>query len=284
MTSLSAPAHAPATQPTPALARSAALLVGLSFAGIWAVVLPFVLTGHDVPASAIFLGRLVPLLASLVAWRMTRPMPLRELWRTAGTTARTLVLAAVVALVVMAGRDLLHLGVMVATGTDLAPRDGWSQVLLMLVPVMLVSTLSTVGEEVAWRGHLRTAWEHLGFWPSALAVAAVWLLFHTPLVLAYHLSGVMDWRVNLATWLGLGPVSLLLCAMVDRFRQVWVAVLAHAFPFGVLQQQLLAPTDASVDGVITPVVGDLAFWSSYAAWAAVTLALVLVVRSLPRRA
>lgn len=111
----------------------------------------------------------------------------------------------------------------------------------------------------------------------------MWLLFHTPLVLAYQVSGVMDWRVNLATWLSLGPVSLLLCALVDRLRLVWVAVLAHAFPFGVLQQQLLPATERTVDGTLVPAVGDLAFVTSYAVLALVTLALAVAVRHVGRR-
>lgn len=289
----SAPSLVPqsATEPTrpvrptprsPALTRSAWLMILLAYAGIWAVVLPFIITGHDVPAIAIFLGRFIPLIASLAAWAWTRPVPIGQLWRTSGTTVRALVTAAVVALVVMVGRDLLHVVLMAVTGTGLDPRPGWAQTLALLIPVMLMTTLSTVGEEVAWRGHLRTAWEHRGFWPSALAIAGVWLLFHLPLVLAYHVDGVMDWRVNLATWLGLVPVSLLLCALVDRMRHVWVAVLAHAFPFGVIQQQLLRPTEHTVDGILVPAVGDAMFWWSYGAWAAITLLLVLVVRRLGR--
>lgn len=263
--------------------RSAVILVLLSLAGLWAAVLPFVLTGHDVPATAIFLGRFIPLVASLVAWRLTRPAPLGRLWRTSSTTVRSLLLAAVVAVVVMAARDLTHIALMATTGSGLEPTPGWAQVVLMLLPVMLISAISTFGEEVAWRGHLRTAWEHRGFWPSALAIAGVWLLFHLPLVVAYHVGGVMDWRVNLATWLTLGPVSILLCALVDRLRFVWVAVLAHAFPFGVLQQQLLPATERTVDGTLVPAVGDLSFAASYVALALVTLALAVAVRHVRRR-
>lgn len=268
--------------PSPALRRSALVLIVLSFAGLWAAVLPFVVTGHDVSGTAIFLGRLIPLLASLAAWRLTRPAPLGQLWRTSSSSARALVLAAVVAVVVMASRDLIHVLVLTLTGTSPEPGDDWVQVVLLLLPVMVISAVSTFGEEVAWRGHLRTAWEHRGFWPSAVAIATVWLLFHTPIVVAYHVGGVMDWRVNLATWLSLGPVSILLCALVDRLRVVWVAVLAHAFPFGVLQQQLLPGAERTVDGTLVPAVDDLTYLGYYGALAAITLLLAVVVRHLRR--
>ncbi|MFV0252037.1 MAG: type II CAAX prenyl endopeptidase Rce1 family protein [Beutenbergiaceae bacterium] len=84
----------------------------------------------------------------------------------------------------------------------------------------------TFGEEVGWRGHLRTAWERWGFWRSALLIAAVRLLWHVPIQLTYYLQGTLTIRENLATWTSLVPLSILLCALVDRMRLVWVAVAA----------------------------------------------------------
>lgn len=274
-TSTNAPVPSPASAtPTSALSRSTLLFLAFAFAGIWALVLPFLLSGTDIPGVVIFAGRLIPLLASLAAWAITRPGSLSTLWRLhlPGTplTAGHLGLAALLAAGVVLGVDILHGGLSVLTGiSSWAPSPQLLMVLGMLVPVMLMTAVSTFGEEVGWRGHLRSGWEHLGFWRSSRLIALVWVAWHIPLTLVYHLQDTMSVRDNLATWLSLAPLSILLCALVDRMHLVWVAVFAHAVPRLALQQNTLV--DFST-------LDDTRFWVFWAMLAALTLGAAMLLR------
>jgi uncharacterized protein len=206
----------------------------IAFVALWALVLPFILSGSEPPAWLLLVGRWLPALASLVVvlWLTPLRVPLVDLWGLRIRSWRRTLAWAGIGLAAVVVAQLVQVGVGVAAGlATWAPTDGWLLALATsVVPLALVTTLSTLGEEVAWRGHLAKALSHLGFWRSTLLIGLVWMLWHLPLVAAYAAADVLPMATNLVTNLGIALFAPLLAAVAIRGGSVWPAAIAHAVP------------------------------------------------------
>ncbi|MCC2593794.1 hypothetical protein LKO27_10295 [Tessaracoccus sp. OS52] len=203
-------------------------------AALWLVVLPFILDATDPPGWLLLAGRWIPALASLVVvlWLVPLRVRIPELWGLrVRSWSRTLVWAGFAFAAVLVAQL-----VQVAVGLPLglarwAPTEGWLLAVVgSVIPITLVTMLSTLGEEVAWRGHLAQALAHLGFWRSTILIGLVWMVWHLPLVVAYAVADVMPLAANLAANLGIAFLAPLLAAVAIRGGSIWPAVVAHAVP------------------------------------------------------
>jgi hypothetical protein len=84
-----------------------------------------------------------------------------------------------------------------------------------------------LGEELGWRGLLRTELEPLGFWPSSLVIGLLWAGWHMPAVFLGGLAGgTVVGALGLTLLLVLAtPIAMALCR---RGASVWPAALIHA--------------------------------------------------------
>lgn len=225
------------------LLRSAATAVAGSFVAVTALVLPFALTDTDVPTLLVVLGRWLPGLISLaVILAMLGRGHLSSLWKVKPATPRELIGAYALALAVMLPVLIAPALVGLASGGALQPGP----TLVAALPVVAVGTVafavSTLGEEVLWRGHVQTALARYGFWPMSALVGVVWALWHLPLNLTYLAQDVLSGAQVTAVTIGVAVWAPLLAALVERRGTVWPAVFAHAVPLSSLQ--LLTPATA----------------------------------------
>lgn len=255
------------------MGRAARLFVILTLTAITLVSAAFVILDATMPSWFLVVGRWVPALVTLLVLRLVplpggvptgwalRPGGERRLFAGAAATVGLLVAAYGVSVAVLAAVRLV----------EPQPWSALGQVALLLVPMILLFSLSTLGEEAAWRGFLQRAWSGGGFWRTAIAVSAVWVLFHVPLHGAMALQGTLPWDIAIVTTLGLFPLGIFLSAAVHRFGSVWPAVFGHALPFSALS----LVTD--VDGLPLSTHWVLATITA----AAVLAAAVLLVRGRP---
>lgn len=238
-----------------------------------ALTVPFLLSGSDVPGALVVIGRWVPALASLAAYRAVRHEgSLVDWWGLRPGGPRALLAGVGTALgvsatVAAAGFGILRLAGL-AQGAVL-PDAG--QLLVVALVTTLVASVSTLGEEVAWRSHLRLLTRRHGFWVSALGVGAFWALWHVPLHAAYVVGGVVPWQPMAAGTVVLVAVAPLWAALVERFGSVWPAVVAHAFPVTV---PVLVGTAGAPDPATT--------WAAAGVWGALSLGAAALLR--PSRA
>lgn len=233
----------PAPVDTTRSTRVAGIFMALTVGAIGALCIPFLL-GADYPAWMTFVGRWVPLLIALLLMRLApvgaRPGQLLGLrtggWRNLVTsvlvgTAVFLALALVPALLGQA----MGWGTMLDTGLVLGA--------LVQLPLWIaVLSLSTLGEEAAWRGYAHQLLGHRGFWPATLVIAAAWAALHIPQISIFAVAGDLGWREVAGGTIGIFFMALPLAALVERFRTVWPAVVAHAVPF--TAATLLTPSGA----------------------------------------
>lgn len=201
------------------------LICGFFLIMDWAVPEWFVIAGRWLPALvALATIRAVPLPGGLVRWFGLRPPGRRQL--VGGSVA------AVVALIVVYAVSVLPF--VLLGRAELQQWSALGQVAIMLVPMILLFSISTLGEEAAWRGFLQNALAGLGFWRASALIAAVWVLFHVPLHGTMAIQGTLPWPIAITTTVGLFPLGLFLSAVAVRFGCVWPAVFAHALPFSAL--------------------------------------------------
>ena len=128
----------------------------------------------------------------------------------------------------------------------------WLAALPLLALGALALVVSTLGEEVFWRGHLQTALAGLGLWRSSLVVGGLWAGWHLPLHGLSWVQGTLPVGVLLAGTLGLLAWAPLLAALVSRFGSVWPAAFAHAVPVSSYQLlQLGGRQDVAFAAVVT---------------------------------
>lgn len=226
----------------------------------------FWLFGAAVPEWFTVLGRWLPALVSLAVLRL-RALPggLLQWWALSpGGLRRLLTGAGTGIAVLLLTYSLSALVLTAVTSAELQPWSVLGPAALMIVPSILIFSLSTLGEEVGWRAFLQQTlpW---GFWPSAVVVSAVWVTFHIPLHGVMAAQGTISWTIAVVSTLGLFPLGLLLSALVHRFASVWPAVLGHALPLSALN--LIADADeltAADHALLATVTGLLlvlaAFW------------------------
>ncbi|WP_299040311.1 type II CAAX prenyl endopeptidase Rce1 family protein [uncultured Pseudokineococcus sp.] len=247
--------------------RAAVVAVVLAFVLVAGACLPFTLTGADVPGAVVLLGRWLPGLASLLAVLVVLGRGhLVRLWRVRPFSPRELLGSWALALGVVLPAVVAPALVGLALGAELKPVG----VLAAAVPVVVAGTvvfaLSTLGEEVLWRGQLQHAVRRFGFWPSSVLVGVVWVLWHLPLHLTYLAQGQLSATEVTALTLGLLAWAPLLAALVEHRGTIWPAVFAHAVPLSSLQ--LLA------DGAAGQA---LVFWGvTVTGWAALVVAALAV--------
>ena len=100
---------------------------------------------------------------------------------------------------------------------------------LLLLPLFIVGyLLLTTGEELGWRGFLHRALEPLGFWHTAALTAALWVVWHLPLIVTTAYFGDVPPRDAVATVINLALASVVLTALRARSGSVWPAAFAHA--------------------------------------------------------
>lgn len=244
----------------------ARVLVIAILAVITAVCGFFAVTGIAIPEWFVIVGRWIPALVAVVVarWAKLAQGPVQWFNLRPGGWRRLVGggLVAVLALLVAYGLSVTPL---VLTGAaELQPWSALGQVALLLIPMVLIYSLSTLGEEATWRGLLQDLLAEKGFWPSSILIAGIWVLFHVPLHATMALQGVLPWTVAATSTISLFGLGVFLSAVVTRFGSVWPAVFAHAMPLSALN--LLADAGSLSAGVqwlltaITTVVLLLAAW------------------------
>lgn len=90
--------------------------------------------------------------------------------------------------------------------------------------------LSSLGEEIGWRGFLLPALkERLGFNRAVLIVGLFWCLWHFPLLLfGGYMQGVPMWYQLPAFVLCIFPVSVIMAVLTEKSGSVWPAAFLHA--------------------------------------------------------
>ena len=115
-----------------------------------------------------------------------------------------------------------------ANGLPASPLAGLA---FMVVVGTAISLISATGEEIGWRGFLVPALgERLGFWGVSFVSAAIWALYHLPLIL---FAGYAGQGVPLAYSLVcfgamVAAISPLVTALRLRSGSFWPTALMHA--------------------------------------------------------
>ncbi|SED77248.1 CAAX protease self-immunity [Ruania alba] len=203
--------------------------------------------------------------------RQSALTPVRPFGPIARTSGLILVMLVAVPVVTIAGSVLVG-------AEEFTIADGAGSAALMIAPLVAVTMILTVGEEVAWRGYLATLLAPWGFWRASGAIAALWSLWHLPLTATYLLDGAIPGREVLATTVNLFLSAFVLSAVRYLSGSVWPAVLGHALLNTVLVY-------AYANFIIpTADLGAGAYWLhnavSWVVWgAAIVVAVGLVARS-----
>lgn len=216
--------------------RAAVLFITLTLTTVTAICGAFLVLDAPIPEWFVIVGRWIPALVSLLALRLVRlPGGLGRWWQLRPGGWRRLLGGSAAALVVLVACYASAVAVMALTGlVTPQPVSVLVPVVTLLVPMVLVFSLSTFGEEVGWRGFLQQLLAGQGFWRSSCLVAGVWVLFHVPLHGAMALQGSLPVTIAVVTTVGLFPLGVFLSAAVTRWGSVWPAVFAHALPFSAL--------------------------------------------------
>jgi len=196
----------------------------------------FLLSGVELPDWLTVIGRWIPAVVSLGVivlfrlpnsvghWWMLRPGGMRRLF--GGLATGVLGLAAIYALAAAVGVSL-------GLATPLTGAD-YLQIALLTVPMALLFSLSTLGEEAAWRAFLPQLVPGMNRWGRAITISGIWVVFHIPLHGTMILQGTLDPSTGIVSTLLLLPLGVFLAMLVERFGSVWPAVIAHAVPMSVL--------------------------------------------------
>ncbi|MBZ2198495.1 CPBP family intramembrane glutamic endopeptidase [Occultella gossypii] len=210
--------------------------MSIALGAITAICATFLAVGATIPEWFVVVGRWLPALVSLVVLRLVvLPGGLARWWALRPGGWRRLLGGCAVAVVALIAVYALSVLPIVAFGpAEPQPGSALAQVAILLIPTILVFSLSTFGEEVGWRGFLQQTLAEWGFWRASATIAGVWVAFHVPLHGAMAIQGTIDWLIAATSTIGLFPLGLFLSAAVLRFRSVWPAVFAHAVPLSAL--------------------------------------------------
>lgn len=203
----------------------------------------FLMSGVTLPDWLTIVGRWIPAAVSLVVimlfrlpnsiahWWMLRPGGVRRLLGGLATGVLGLVLIYAASAAVGVGLGLA------------APLPGraYLQIAALTVPMALLFSLSTLGEEAAWRAFLPQLMPRTNRWGRAVAISGIWVVFHIPLHGTMMLQGTLDPSTGVVSTLLLLPLGVFLAMLVERFGSVWSAVIAHAVPMSVLNLVADAP-------------------------------------------
>ncbi len=194
------------------------------------------MSGVEIPDWFVIVGRWIPAFIAMLIWRASHLDGGLATWFAlrAGGWRRLLGGSALTVVLLLAAYSL-SAGIVIVLGlAQLQPWPVLGEVAMLVIPMILVFSLSTLGEEVAWRGFLQRAFSDWGFWRASSAVSAAWVAFHIPLHGAMAIQGTLPVTAAVTSTLGLFFLGLLLSAVVVRFGSVWPAVFAHALPLSTL--------------------------------------------------
>ncbi len=240
--------HRPAESRPPALfpavpsldrrtaARAALVFVIATLALVTVICAVFLVSGATLPDWFTIAGRWIPAVVSLVVIMLFGlPEPISRWWLLRPGSIRTLlggVASGVLGLVL-----IYAVAAAVGIGLGLAAPLSWMaylQIAALTVPAALLFSLSTLGEEVAWRAFLPALILGANRWVRALAISGIWVVFHIPLHGTMILQGSLDPLAGIVSTALLLPLGVFLAMLVERFGSVWPAVIAHAVPMSVL--------------------------------------------------
>lgn len=227
------------------------------------------------------LAQWIPALAVILAVRPVRgSRALRGSWRASpfGGARTWIVIGLITAAILGVAAAQIVVGVAVGV-VSWSPDPAIGETALLVLPVALLALLSATGEEFGWRGFLWTRVRgNRGFWWTALAVGAVWAVWHLPLLVAYGAQGDLSWRTVLGTTVDLLMASLVLGAGRELSGSVWPAAWGHALVNSVL---VFATTAFVTPATQLP---DSAFWVykalGWAAWVGAAAGMLALRRRL----
>lgn len=225
--------------------------IAATMVGITAMVVPFWFGADpELLLAVIPLGSWIPAVAAVVVlFAMRRPVPILRALALRPFSPRRKMLAAVG--IVIGALVVVAVGAVAATAAtglvSFRPAPGVAQTALLVLPLVVFTMLSTLGEELGWRGALYSALAPWGWWRASLAVGAVWTVWHLPLLATYVATGSMTWLQGTVTSVNLMLAAVLLGAMRELSGSVWPAVLGHALLNTVLTFATSNFTTSSLD-------------------------------------
>ncbi|MGO1542808.1 MAG: CPBP family glutamic-type intramembrane protease [Gulosibacter sp.] len=228
--------------------RAAWTFIAAILATITLVCGAFLILNQPIPEWFVIVGRWIPAIVALIVIRAYKlDGGLARWWQLRPGGLARFALGSLIGLAALVGSNFAaaYLYANIAW-IDLHPWPVIGQMLLMVIPMALVFTISTFGEEVAWRGFLQQAFEGWGYLRASATISVIWVLFHVPLHGTMALQGVLPWHVAIASTLGLFALGMFLSAITLRFGSIWPAAIAHAAPLTALNfftnVDALAPT------------------------------------------
>lgn len=257
--------------------RNVILFLTLTFLLTFAITAPFWFGADpELLAIATPLGMLIPGIAAVLAWTLgEKPLEsFHKEFATARHRRMGLALALTVAVFVAIALTQLLLSTAFGIAEWHLPAEPAALAGGFAVQFAIMF-VGSIGEEFAWRGWLHTQLRALGFWPTALAISTIWMLWHLP-ILGIAWSAGLDSPVTIAvTIANLVVFGVLLHALRERTGSVWPAVLGHALMnsvFVLVKSNLIAP------------LSDTAFvaWSVLG-WAAAAIAIGAFLRTARHR-
>lgn len=210
---------------------------------------------------------LLPALATVIVWSITRPEPLGSALRLRAERGWRRSLGwSVLALGIIGVLGIATAGIAVLLGVA-QPNVDWAAVLPAL-PVAVVTALAfALAEEVAWRGWAQRLLAPAGLVRSSLVIAGFWATWHAPALAVWVVEGSMPLPVALVTLGGLVPGGLVLSALAALGGSVWPAAVGHA----AMNTLVVVATSTLVTGDATAI--GLLGWLPWALAALVLLAL-----------
>ena len=262
--------------------RQARTFLTITFGAVLLLCFPALLgVDADYLGVATPLAQWIPALAVILAVRPVRgSRSLRSLWCASpfGGARTWIVIGLITAAILGVAAAQIVVGVAVGV-VSWSPDPALGETALLVLPVALLALLSATGEEFGWRGFLWTRVRgNRGFWWTALAVGAVWAVWHLPLLVAYGAQGDLSWRTVLGTTVDLLMASLVLGAGRELSGSVWPAAWGHALVNSVL---VFATTAFVTPATQLP---DSGFWVykalGWAAWVGAAAGMLALRRRL----
>lgn len=224
------------TIPRPRAVRAALTFVVLVLVVMTSICAVFLLSDVVLPDWFTIVGRWLPAVLSLAMIMLFRlPGSVSRWWLLRPGGVRRLLAGSATGLVGLLLVYAVAAGVAVWWGaaTPLSWAD-YAQIAALTVPLALMFTLSTLGEEVGWRAFLPQLMPDVNRWVRAAAISGVWVVFHIPLHATMILQGTLPVAAGAASTILLFPLGMFLAMLVERFGSVWPAVVAHAVPLSAL--------------------------------------------------
>jgi len=96
-----------------------------------------------------------------------------------------------------------------------------------------LNVLTTLGEELMWRGYLFEKCKHLGFWKSSSLIGVMWGLWHIPLIVLIGLNFPQNPIIG-SVWMVIG--TTLLSPIIQYLRIQGGSILLACIFHGILNK------------------------------------------------